>query len=168
MCKDCYIVRRGKTRFVYCKSTPKHKQRQGFHTSAREGTEESFSTSGFRAFCNVGGVARSEAMTYYPSSSAFSAASGSSGSSRSGLFVGAFGSSSSSTSTRNFSIGGTRDFSNSSSSSAGKGVILGAVSLRALPAMGISGSGTLLSSVYKTGGIGSVALAGIGSVGVPR
>jgi len=37
MCKDCYIVRRGKTRFVYCKTTPKHKQRQGFHTAAHEG-----------------------------------------------------------------------------------------------------------------------------------
>jgi ribosomal protein L36 len=33
MCKNCYIVRRGKTRFVYCKVNPKHKQRQGFHTS---------------------------------------------------------------------------------------------------------------------------------------
>ena len=51
MCKDCYIVRRGKNRYVCklksvnymstlfviifvidCKTSPKHKQRQGFHT----------------------------------------------------------------------------------------------------------------------------------------
>jgi ribosomal protein L36 len=32
MCKDCYIVRRGKKLCVYCKENPKHKQRQGFHT----------------------------------------------------------------------------------------------------------------------------------------
>lgn len=32
MCKHCYIVKRGKIRYVYCKETPKHKQRQGFHT----------------------------------------------------------------------------------------------------------------------------------------
>jgi large subunit ribosomal protein L36 len=31
-CKHCYVVRRGKVRFVYCKKNPKHKQRQGFHT----------------------------------------------------------------------------------------------------------------------------------------
>ena len=33
-CKYCYIVRRGKVNYVYCKVTPKHKQRQGFHTSS--------------------------------------------------------------------------------------------------------------------------------------
>lgn len=32
MCKHCYMVKRGKIRYVYCKETPKHKQRQGFHT----------------------------------------------------------------------------------------------------------------------------------------
>jgi len=32
LCKDCYAVRRGKTRYIYCKKHPKHKQRQGFHT----------------------------------------------------------------------------------------------------------------------------------------
>jgi ribosomal protein L36 len=32
MCKNCYIVKRGKTRYVYCTSVPKHKQRQGYHT----------------------------------------------------------------------------------------------------------------------------------------
>ena len=32
ICKHCYVVRRGKTRFVYCKKNPRHKQRQGFHT----------------------------------------------------------------------------------------------------------------------------------------
>ena len=32
ICKHCYIVRRGKIRYVYCKKTAKHKQRQGFHT----------------------------------------------------------------------------------------------------------------------------------------
>lgn len=32
ICKDCYTVKRGKTRFVYCKKHPKHKQRQGFHS----------------------------------------------------------------------------------------------------------------------------------------
>lgn len=28
------MVRRGKTRYVYCKKNPKHKQRQGFHSLA--------------------------------------------------------------------------------------------------------------------------------------
>ncbi|RYH24338.1 50S ribosomal protein L36 [archaeon] len=32
LCPHCYIVKRGKKRFVYCKESPKHKQRQGFHT----------------------------------------------------------------------------------------------------------------------------------------
>jgi ribosomal protein L36 len=31
-CKDCYVVRRKGRIYVYCKSNPKHKQRQGFHT----------------------------------------------------------------------------------------------------------------------------------------
>ena len=31
-CKDCYVVRRKRRVYVYCKSNPKHKQRQGFHT----------------------------------------------------------------------------------------------------------------------------------------
>ena len=33
-CKDCYVVRRKGRIYVYCKSNPKHKQRQGFHTIA--------------------------------------------------------------------------------------------------------------------------------------
>ena len=37
MCKHCYIVRRGKVRYVYCKETPKHKQRQGYHTMIHQG-----------------------------------------------------------------------------------------------------------------------------------
>jgi large subunit ribosomal protein L36 len=32
LCPHCYMVRRGKRLYVYCKQTPKHKQRQGFHT----------------------------------------------------------------------------------------------------------------------------------------
>lgn len=36
MCKHCYVVRRGKSRFVYCKMTPKHKQRQGYHTMVHQ------------------------------------------------------------------------------------------------------------------------------------
>jgi len=36
-CKHCYVVRRGKVRYVYCKKHPKHKQRQGFHTHAESG-----------------------------------------------------------------------------------------------------------------------------------
>lgn len=28
-CEDCYIVRRGKINYVYCKSNARHKQRQG-------------------------------------------------------------------------------------------------------------------------------------------
>lgn len=31
-CPHCYVVRRGKTRYVYCKENARHKQRQGFHT----------------------------------------------------------------------------------------------------------------------------------------
>lgn len=36
LCPHCYVVRRGKNRFVYCTKNPKHKQRQGFHTLACE------------------------------------------------------------------------------------------------------------------------------------
>jgi ribosomal protein L36 len=36
-CKFCYIVRRGKVRYVYCKENPKHKQRQGYHTMSYTG-----------------------------------------------------------------------------------------------------------------------------------
>jgi large subunit ribosomal protein L36 len=36
LCPHCYVVRRGKNRFVYCTKNPKHKQRQGFHTLAGE------------------------------------------------------------------------------------------------------------------------------------
>ena len=32
MCKDCYLVRRKRRLYCYCKSNPRHKQRQGFHT----------------------------------------------------------------------------------------------------------------------------------------
>jgi len=39
MCKDCYVVRRGKSRYVYCRTTPKHKQRQGYHTMAHKNGE---------------------------------------------------------------------------------------------------------------------------------
>jgi len=34
ICKNCYVVRRGKSRYVYCTKNPKHKQRQGYHTQA--------------------------------------------------------------------------------------------------------------------------------------
>lgn len=47
MCKHCYVVRRGKSRYVYCKLTPKHKQRQGYHTMAHRSGE-------FCLVCNVG------------------------------------------------------------------------------------------------------------------
>mmetsp|Transcript_18939 Transcript_18939/g.26681 ORF Transcript_18939/g.26681 Transcript_18939/m.26681 type:complete len:115 (-) Transcript_18939:80-424(-) len=33
VCKQCYFVRRKGVLYVYCKRMPKHKQRQGFHTS---------------------------------------------------------------------------------------------------------------------------------------
>lgn len=39
LCKNCYIVRRGKIRYVYCKKHPKHKQRQGIHTMAAPSLE---------------------------------------------------------------------------------------------------------------------------------
>ena len=29
MCDQCYIIRRGKVSYVYCKLNPRHKQRQG-------------------------------------------------------------------------------------------------------------------------------------------
>ena len=32
LCKDCYIVRRGKKLYLRCKSQPRHKRRQGFST----------------------------------------------------------------------------------------------------------------------------------------
>jgi len=43
LCKDCYAVKRGKTRYIYCKKHPKHKQRQGFHT--KTGGEKSLQGS---------------------------------------------------------------------------------------------------------------------------
>ena len=33
-CKFCWIVRRGRYNYVYCKKNPKHKQRQGYHSYA--------------------------------------------------------------------------------------------------------------------------------------
>jgi len=32
ICKDCYLVRRGKVLYMRCKSSPRHKRRQGFST----------------------------------------------------------------------------------------------------------------------------------------
>ena len=32
LCKDCYVVRRGKKLYLRCKSSPRHKRRQGFST----------------------------------------------------------------------------------------------------------------------------------------
>ncbi len=34
LCEHCRTVRRNRVLFVVCKSNPKHKQRQGLHTSA--------------------------------------------------------------------------------------------------------------------------------------
>ena len=48
MCKHCYVVRRGKTRYVYCKMTPKHKQRQGYHTMVHQ-------NGGYCMVCNIPG-----------------------------------------------------------------------------------------------------------------
>lgn len=45
MCKHCYRVRRGKRHFIYCKQTPKHKQRQGFHTIAAMRTQQTITLS---------------------------------------------------------------------------------------------------------------------------
>jgi large subunit ribosomal protein L36 len=46
VCTECYIVRRGKVRFVCCKKNPKHKQRQGLHTM----TENLTSANSFPTF----------------------------------------------------------------------------------------------------------------------
>ncbi|KAG2851616.1 hypothetical protein JG687_00009348 [Phytophthora cactorum] len=35
MCDGCKVVRRRKKVYVICDRSPKHKQRQGFHTSAQ-------------------------------------------------------------------------------------------------------------------------------------
>jgi large subunit ribosomal protein L36 len=32
LCKDCRVVVRKRRRYVVCKTHPRHKQRQGFHT----------------------------------------------------------------------------------------------------------------------------------------
>ena len=32
ICKDCFMVRRGKTLYLRCKTQPRHKRRQGFST----------------------------------------------------------------------------------------------------------------------------------------
>ena len=36
LCEHCYMVRRGKTLYVRCTKNPRHKQRQGFATLARD------------------------------------------------------------------------------------------------------------------------------------
>lgn len=54
LCPHCYMVRRGKTVYVYCKISPKHKQRQGFHTSAiSSASNPQFSTSQARFATNI-------------------------------------------------------------------------------------------------------------------
>ena len=51
-CAHCYMVRRGKKMFVYCKEIPKHKQRQGyFHTMARNNFMNEFCSP-----CNYGNI----------------------------------------------------------------------------------------------------------------
>ena len=42
MCDGCKIVRRRKKVYVICDRSPKHKQRQGFHTSAPAVPEDAF------------------------------------------------------------------------------------------------------------------------------
>lgn len=37
LCPHCFMVRRKKRLYVYCKASPKHKQRQGYHTIACNG-----------------------------------------------------------------------------------------------------------------------------------
>eukprot|EP00963_Diacronema_lutheri_P007666 scaffold662_cov364-Pavlova_lutheri.AAC.23 len=34
MCESCKVVRRRRRVYVVCKANPRHKQRQGYHTSA--------------------------------------------------------------------------------------------------------------------------------------
>lgn len=53
MCKHCYAVTRKRVRFVYCKETPKHKQRQGFHTAAQEEFVYCSSCTGSETSSNV-------------------------------------------------------------------------------------------------------------------
>ena len=36
ICKDCYIVRRGKRLYMRCKTFPRHKRRQGFSSLAAQ------------------------------------------------------------------------------------------------------------------------------------
>jgi ribosomal protein L36 len=68
MCPHCYIVRRGKTRYVYCKTQPKHKQRQGFHSFSSNtfcspcGYKESFCIDSMVA--NVNTLKTFKAPTY--------------------------------------------------------------------------------------------------------
>ena len=45
MCKDCYLVRRKRRLYCYCKSNPRHKQRQGFHTTTQHSAPEGVSSS---------------------------------------------------------------------------------------------------------------------------
>ncbi|RLN79818.1 hypothetical protein BBJ28_00012828 [Nothophytophthora sp. Chile5] len=41
MCDGCKVVRRRRKVYVICDRSPKHKQRQGFHTSAASPAQES-------------------------------------------------------------------------------------------------------------------------------
>jgi ribosomal protein L36 len=50
LCPHCYIVQRGKRRYVYCKETPKHKQRQGFHTIVNQEQAWQFPTMDYCFF----------------------------------------------------------------------------------------------------------------------
>jgi ribosomal protein L36 len=56
MCPHCYMVRRGKVLFVYCKKVPKHKQRQGLHTLAEKPAGAEMENGGINS---IGGISTS-------------------------------------------------------------------------------------------------------------
>lgn len=41
LCKDCYIVRRGKKLYMRCTAQPRHKRRQGFATLNYQASQNS-------------------------------------------------------------------------------------------------------------------------------
>jgi len=41
LCKDCYIVRRGKKLYMRCTAQPRHKRRQGFATLNYQASQDS-------------------------------------------------------------------------------------------------------------------------------
>ena len=62
MCEHCYIVKRRGTRFVYCRKSPKHKQRQGLSTLVAHDPSSAAGYATQMAFARVGLAPAADAL----------------------------------------------------------------------------------------------------------